>query len=223
MIKDRIMCQEIYDLIAQLPQFDKPSAALPKNGLYFFFESGEYTKHSQLESNRIVRVGNHYAKDGLFVRLQKHYTGSKRNSVFLRLIGGAQIRQNNPTSKCLYPCPSLGHWEKQKGKYCSDCEPFKRKSKEYILSNTTFTVVSIPENELRSRLEKALVSTISLCPVCKPSKHWLGKFAYPKEVKDSGLWQCDYVFDTNLILNPKLLTEFHNSIALSLCHYESFR
>jgi hypothetical protein len=44
-------------------------------------------------------------------------------------------------------------------------------------------------------MEEKLVATVSLCPICKPSEDWLGKYAYSEKVRSSGLWNSSYVFE----------------------------
>ena len=56
-------------------------------------------------------------------------------------------------------------------------------------------------------LEKKLVATISLCTVCKPSNDWLGLYTYSEDVRKSGLWNSDYVFDRSLLLANSELNE----------------
>ena len=58
----------------------------------------------------------------------------------------------------------------------------------YIQSGFTFVVIPIDEKEQRLRLEARLISTISLCDACQPSKDWLGLFWPKNKIRESGLW-----------------------------------
>lgn len=212
-------CQKIHELISLLPKFNNLKVTSPLNGLYFFFEDGEYINCSNQNHFRIVRVGNHIKINGLIKRLRKHYTGSKKNSPFLRYVGGAMIRKDNPYSTCLQPEPGQGHWEMKNGKYCKLCEPYKKKSKEYIKTRTKFSIVQVDDKEIRDILEKTIVSTISLYNFhnsCIPSENWLGKYAYSDKVKSSGLWQIDFVPGTKYELSLELLNQFEKQVQLTI-------
>jgi len=214
-------CGKIHKLIQNFPRFCEPESVLPLDGLYFFFEEGEKAVHEKYASDRIVRVGNHLTNHGLMNRLKKHYTGSKRNSAFLRIVGGSLIRRDNPEAECLNSDPGMGHWERKNVKYRKYCKPYKVYSKNYIRENTKFTAISVPDKEIRSQLEKALVSTISLCEQCHPSENWLGQFAYCQLTRQSGLWQINYLYKKDLVMTPFIMKKFEDSVNNTKNHYLS--
>jgi hypothetical protein len=45
----------------------------------------------------------------------------------------------------------------------------------------------------RNTFEAKLIATLAACPVCQPSPAWLGRFAYPRTVRESGLWNTEFV------------------------------
>lgn len=188
------LCEQLNKLLNALPAFTEPSRVPFNNGLYFFYEKGETSRHAP--DGRIVRVGNHpRSQDSLKRRLKMHYSGSKNGSVFRKFLGGAILRKMDPNSPCLQPRPGHGHWEKQNMHACEDCKPIERQVSKLLKSCFWFRCIEIEKRDLRNTLEKKLIATISLCPICKPSDNWLGKSAYSDNVRNSGLWNSDYVFD----------------------------
>jgi len=193
-------CEQLNKALSFLPSFKEPSRVPFNNGLYFFYEEGETSKHAP--NDRIVRIGNHpLSQDSLKRRLRMHYSGGKNGSVFRRLLGGAILRRADPNSPCLKPGPGQGHWEKQGLHVCENCKPIENQVRDLLKKSFRFRCIEIEERELRNDLEKKLIATISLCPICRPSENWLGKFAYSANVQNSGLWNSDYVFDKEKILD----------------------
>jgi hypothetical protein len=213
------LCAEIHRLLDPLPTFIEPSEVPFNNGLYFFYEKGEVSAHSP--ESRIVRVGNHpRSQDGLKRRLRLHYSGNKNSSVFRKFIGGAILRKTNPNHPCLSPGPGKGHWEKQDMPACQKCKPIETEVSNLLKSNFWFRCVEIRDKSLRNDLEEKLIASISLCPECKPSNNWLGKFAYSDNVRNSGLWNSDYVFDQSLKLNTTELKKLEKLINSTLNLFE---
>jgi hypothetical protein len=141
-----------------------------------------------------------------------HFKGSKNSSVFRKSLGGAIIRKLNPNDPCLLPAPGQGHWEKQDMPTCEKCKPVEKQVTELLKTNFYFRCIEIENRDLRNSFEEKLVATISLCPICKPSESWLGKWTYSEKVRNSGLWNSDYVFDQNKILTTKELEELEKII-----------
>jgi len=205
------LCSQINSLLNTLPLFNDPSEVPFNNGLYFFYEKGETSKHSP--KGRIVRVGNHpRSQDILKRRLRMHYSGGKNGSVFRKFLGGAMLRQTDPNNTCLQPAPGQGHWEKQDMHTCKNCKPTENRVSELLRSNFSFRCIAIENQDLRNMLEKKLIATISLCPICKPSDNWLGKFSYSEKVRRSGLWNSDDVFDQSEVLSIEELLEIERIV-----------
>jgi hypothetical protein len=183
-----------------LPTFISPAAVPFTNGLYFFYQQGEVSAHAA--AGRIVRVGNHpRSQDGLRRRLQMHYTGNKNSSVFRKFLGGALLRSRDPGHPCLRPAPGKGHWEKQDAPTCARCRPVEGEVGQLLRQRFRFRCIEIKDKETRNRFEELLVATLSLCGVCKASAGWLGHHAYSDMVKQSGLWNANYVFDDRRLMS----------------------
>ena len=183
-------CREVHRLLDSLPLYRSPNEVPFQDGLYFFFEEGEWSRHGP--NGRIVRVGNHpHSQGGLIRRLRNHYSGQKNGSVFRKFLGGALLRRRNHQSSCLQPHPGQGHWECQNAKTCSRCKPIEQRVSALLRSRFSFRCVAIPNRPTRNRLEAKLIATLAQCDDCKnctPSRRWLGRFAYSEKVHRSRMW-----------------------------------
>jgi hypothetical protein len=212
------LCGQINKMLDALPTLNKPSEIPFNNGLYFFYEKGEASRHAP--DSRIVRVGNHpRSQDSLKRRLRMHYSGSKNGSVFRKFLGGAILRKTDPNSACLQPSPGQGHWEKQDMPACENCKPIENKVRQLLKTNFWFRCIEIKEPELRNTFEKKLIATVSLCPVCKPSEGWLGKFAYSDNVRKSGLWNSEHVFDQQGTIDDSELKRLEEIVERTARHF----
>ncbi|HXH21427.1 MAG TPA: hypothetical protein VNN10_05315 [Dehalococcoidia bacterium] len=186
------LCAALHTLLDALPMHHAPGPGLPDNGLYFFYEDGEVSDHTGLP--RVVRVGNHpRSQNGLVSRLRLHYSGTKNSSVFRRLLGGALMRRADPDHPCLQPAPGKGHWEKQSANTCVRCRPTEAEVSRLLREKFRFRCVRIDDMRERNDFEARLIACLSQCPRCHPSAAWLGQYAYSQTVRDSGLWNSQYV------------------------------
>ena len=212
-------CTEVHCSLAQLPTYTKPSQIPFIDGLYFFYEEGENSPHGP--SGRIVRVGNHPRSDGgLARRLRQHYSGRKNGSAFRKLLGGALIRDNNPESPCLVPAPGRGHWERQNTRTCHRCEQIEEEVSTLLRSRFKFRCVEVQDRGERNRFEALLVATLAACPVCRPSRDWLGFQAYSNLVRRTGLWNSQFVDGPTL--EQQDLNRFMELGTLSIARSRSF-
>ncbi len=185
-------CARIHSALETLPAHHGLSSDIPGDGLYFFYESGERNGHTG--GPRIVRVGNHpHSAGGLQNRLRNHYSGTKNGSVFRKSLGGALMRRENPDNPCLAPAPGKGHWEKQDAKRCERCRQVEQRVSRILQERFWFRCVAIVEREERNRMEEGLIASLAACPCCDASASWLGQLAYSAAVRQSGLWNSDYV------------------------------
>ncbi|MBW2990181.1 hypothetical protein KY348_00580 [Candidatus Woesearchaeota archaeon] len=167
---------------------------IPLNGIYVLFEKAEFAH----ETNRIVRIGTHTGKNQLRSRLFQHFVNeNKDRSIFRKNIGRAILSKNKDSF--------LKQWEldltpkKAREKYSKLIDFKKQKQIEkkvskYIQDNFSFAVFEINDKNKRLALESKLISTISLCNECKPSKTWLGTFSPKQKIKESGMWNVNELY-----------------------------
>lgn len=190
--------------------FPSEKEKIPSNGIYLLFEKGE-NAHS---TERIVRAGTHTGGNQLHSRLLQHFVNeNKDRSIFRKNIGRALLNKNND--------PFLNQWEldlttrNAKEKYSSSVDFDKQKKTEkqvtrYIQNHFSFVVIPIEEKEKRLELESKILSTISLCNECTPSKNWLGNYSPKEKIRKSGLWAVNELWKTPL--SEKDMHELHQII-----------
>lgn len=202
MSTDNLCCQ-IQKMLLKSPSYYSPEEVPFNNGLYFFYEDGETSKHSP--RGKVIRIGNHpRVQNRLIGRLQDHYYGGKNGSVFRKLLGGALIRRANSKDLC------LKHWEEQDSPTCPKCKPVEKKVSKLMRDKFKFRCVHIKNKKLRNRMEKILIATLSLCPACSNStKKWLGRYANSKKdkVRKFGLWNSQYAGEEKYIITESELKE----------------
>ncbi len=139
-------------------------------------------------------------------------SGSKNSSVFRKFLGGALLRRSDPNHPCLEPSPGQGHWEKQDERPCQRCKPTEQSVSALLRETFRFRCVEIADREERNRFEEGLVATLAACQKCMPSPKWLGKNAYSEHVRDSGLWNANYVLGSTP-LNPRELSRLEELVS----------
>lgn len=167
---------------------------IPLNGIYVLFEKGE----SAHGTNRIVRIGTHTGNNQLVSRLKQHFIKeNKDRSIFRKNIGRCLLNKEND--------PFLKQWEldltsrKAKEKYAALIDFDKQNEiekgvSEYIQNNFSFVVFQVDDKEKRLGLESKIISTVSLCKECFPSKNWLGLSSPKQKIRESGLWLVNELY-----------------------------
>lgn len=167
---------------------------IPLNGIYVLFEKGE----SAHGTNRIVRIGTHTGDNQLVSRLKQHFIKeNKDRSIFRKNIGRCLLNKEND--------PFLKRWEldltsrKAKEKYAALIDFDKQNEiekgvSEYIQNNFSFVVFQVNDKEKRLGLESKIISTVSLCKECFPSKNWLGLSSPKQKIRESGLWLVNELY-----------------------------
>ncbi len=198
---------EFYFLIEELKRKFPPrslndltSNNFPTQGVYFFFEDGEFRTYNK--TPRIVRVGTHAARANscatLYSRLLQH-KGNKKGggnhwgSVFRKLVGSAIIRKNGLHE--IYP-----YWL-DKSKKRDNNVKYSEKQLEVLVSSYLATLkfisleVSGPSHKGNDRdiIETnsiALLSNYNRPVIDAPSHNWIGLFSTSRDNKviRSGLW-----------------------------------
>jgi hypothetical protein len=205
------MCDSLHRAVAKLPLHAFPfDSAIPKNGIYALFETGEEGHGGR----RIVRVGTHTGDNQLPSRLREHFiTENKDRSIFRKNIGRALLNRVGD--------PCLKDWEldlttaAMRALHGERIDHGKQNSVEtevtrYIQSNFRFAVIPIAATEQRLYLESRIASTVAACAECKPSPNWLGCSSPVTKIRTHGLWQVNELLKTPFSKNElaELLTRY---------------
>jgi len=187
-------CERLHNLCNSATKLYYPIdfKQIPENGIYIMFQENEQAHGDE----RIVRVGSHTGQNQLQSRIEGHYIKENKNRSILRKnIGRCFLKMRNDKY--------LAIWE-QKGssnKQINYEKELEKEISEYIRSNFHICIIKTDyKKETRMELESKIIATISLCNSCKPSERWLGLFSPIVKIKDSGLWQVQWLYKKNLIL-----------------------
>ena len=170
-----------------------PFTGWPLHGVYFFFETGEYRRDGQYL--RVVRVGTHGlnienpSNATLWHRLAQHrgrqpgdIGGPRRShSVFRRHVGTAIIIREELGDEVLNNWYDYRHQPLE--------EQIELEVSKYI-GAMPFLWLDVPDREARHDIEAGAVGLLSMRTgdADPPSANWLGRYAYKKEIRDSGFW-----------------------------------
>lgn len=197
------VCANLHERLARLPVLKFPYDAehVPKNGIYVLYENGELGHGA----SRIVRIGTHTGDNQLRSRLRQHFVDeSKDRSIFRKNIGRCLLRRADD--------PFLQYWELDltsraaKDLHRGSFDQTQQKQVEaevtaYIQRAFHFVVIEVPKKDQRLQLESKLVSTVSACMDCQPSKEWLGKWSPKERIRVSGLWQVNELYKAPFVLS----------------------
>ena len=190
------ICHRLHHLFAECPKSGFPfdRRAIPRNGIYVLFETGELA-HGV---DRIVRVGTHTGNNQLPSRLEQHFVKeNKDRSIFRKNIGRAILNRDKD--------PFLEQWEidlttdEAKRKYAGVISPqilqeTERRVTEYMQRNLRFGVFRVDDKAQRLGWESKIISTVSLCTECRPSATWLGLDSPKVKIRESGLWLVNELY-----------------------------
>ena len=193
-------CETIHNLFQNQKRHQVPfdSKQIPFNGIYILFEKGEVGHSGQ----RIVRVGTHTGDDQLRSRVNQHFLNeNKDRSIFRKNIGRAILNKRND--------PFLKQWnldlttKNAKLKHASSINFEKQKAienevTEYMSDSFSFVVFEVPLKKVRLELESKIISSISHCEECKPSRSWLGLNSPVSKIVKGGLWLVQGLWKTPL-------------------------
>ncbi|OHD67994.1 MAG: hypothetical protein A2W19_01330 [Spirochaetes bacterium RBG_16_49_21] len=171
-------CEAIHVLARNLDRRNFPfsESNIPLNGIYILFEKGEHGHGGE----RIVRIGTHTGENQLRSRLKQHFLNeNKDRSIFRKNIGRSLLKQSND--------PFLEFWEldlttrKAKDKYSHliDFEyqkAIESRVSQYIQGSFSFCVFEANDKTKRLEIESKIISTVSWCRDCSPSKNWSRSF-----------------------------------------------
>jgi hypothetical protein len=172
----------------------------PKRGVYFFMEPGEF-RAGRPNTSRIVRVGTHAVSSGskstLWGRLRTHRggrggTGNHRGSIFRRHVGAALLARDGV---------EILTWgvKSSASRAVRAAEAEHERRTTVYLGAMTVCWLAVPDEpnkeSLRSYVERNSIALLSnrLNPTDPPSANWLGSHSPYAEIRQSGLWNLNYV------------------------------
>ena len=201
------MCRWLHIQLEQLPivRFPFKVEQLPENGIYFFYEDGEYWGHGGFKP-RIVRIGTH--KDGNFrSRIKEHYLldESKMNfdsnkpaprerSIFRKHIGRTLLNKRRDDYLKIWEIDFTSIKSRKEFGHLRDIQKEKEVESEItrvLRDNFSFRFIIVDDQLSRmgsEGLERSLIGTVAHCKLCKPTPNWLGGHSTKGQIKESGLW-----------------------------------
>lgn len=203
-------------------------ASLPKRGVYFFSESGEF-RTGKRSVRRVVRIGTHALSTGskstLRGRLKQHLGtraggGNHRGSIFRLHVGAALLARDGtplPTWGVGSSAPPALTTSEAARAAEAACE--KRVS-EYIGGMFVFWV-DVPDEagpqSDRAFIERNAIALLShrFAPMDSASTSWLGRFSPRQEIRNSALWNLNYVAD---VCDPSFLDKLESFVRLTCQH-----
>jgi hypothetical protein len=178
----------------ELFSFPYDESKIPENGIYILFEKGE----SGHGGNRIVRVGTHTGDNQLRSRLRQHFLNSNKDrSIFRKNIGRALLNKNNDPYSPIWELDMTTKLARDTHGKKVDKEKqahIEKEISDYMRKHFFFGVIRVDDKNERLALESKIISTVSLCQECKPSKGWLGLSSPKEKIKESGLWLVNELY-----------------------------
>jgi hypothetical protein len=172
----------------------------PKGGVYFFFEPGETRSDSR--ASRIVRVGTHGVSRGsnatLWNRLRTHRgtadgLGNHRSSIFRLHVGAALVSRDPHLAVA-----SWGIGQAVSANIQRRERDLERAVSRHIGSMSVLWLAvegeAGPSND-RAYLERNLIGLLTSTngPADPPSPDWLGRCSPNRRIRQSGLWNLDFL------------------------------
>ncbi len=172
----------------------------PRSGVYLFYEPGEFRLGSS--EPRVVRVGTHGVSQGskstLWTRLRTHRgaangLGNHRGSIFRLHVGAALIAREPGLA-----VPSWGRSQVADSEIRKQEEHLERAVSQHIGSMGVLWLSvqdeAGPASD-RAYLERNLIGLLvgQSAPADMPSSQWLGLFSPDERIRQSGLWNLDFL------------------------------
>ena len=228
-------CSWLHSQLESLPMIKVPFdiVKLPLNGIYFFYEQGEYANHgnsvgsiginNNTINSRIVRVGTH-KENNFRSRISEHFLLNEvtkmkftianpklsDRSIFRKNIGRALLNKENDCYLKIWNIDFLPKDNRLKFNLMRNIAKERQiESQITKMLRETFSFRYIPLEGQETRigkegLESRLIGTISSCSLCQPSNNWLGKYSPIREIRNGKLWLSQYLHSTPLIEQDKI-------------------
>jgi hypothetical protein len=199
---------------------------LPKRGVYFFFENGEYRTGQPLVK-RVVRVGTHAVSTGskstLRQRLKQHIGtrsggGNHRGSIF-RLHIGAALLARNGSSLPTWGLGSSAPPALTESETLRAAEAMCEKQVSEYIGEMPILWLDVPDEASplsdRSFIERNVIALLSnkFNPIDSASTEWLGHFSPRQEIRNSAIWNLNYCADN---FDPIFLDKFESLVNLTI-------
>lgn len=210
-------CSWLHSNLLSIPLVTFPFklSALPKNGIYFFYELGELQTYNTNDT-RIVRIGTHKSNN-FRSRISDHYLFDDKEmdfhidkrkpsdrSIFRKNIGRVLLHKDNESYRCIWDKNFTATNTRNEWGIFRDIEKEQElecQITEIIRSKFSFRFIIIEDESRRlgkDGLEKRLIGTVAKCRDCDPSPNWLGKDSPVKKVRESGLWQYQHLTNDSI-------------------------
>lgn len=190
------ICHKVHLLFSELSKFEFPfdTKRIPRNGIYVLFEKGEFAH----ETYRIVRVGTHTGNNQLPSRLEQHFVReNKDRSIFRKNIGRAILNKEKDTFLAQWEIDMTTSDAKKKHAGMLDQRKLQETEKrvtDYIQQYFRFVAFRVDDKAKRLSWESKIISTVSQCDECNPSKNWLGLHSPKEKIRESGLWLVNELY-----------------------------
>lgn len=194
-------------MVGELPETCWPFALndLPRNGIYFFHETGETWGHGG-GFPRVVRVGTH--REGNFAsRMADHFVTNERKmdfnanqaapkdrSIFRKNLGRAILNREKDPYLAVWEIDFTTRAARETQRHLRDLEKertIEHKVTKVLRERFSFRWIKMDGQERRmgtGGFESALIGTLSTCGKCSPSGTWLGRYSPKPKISQSGLW-----------------------------------
>ena len=228
-MENNSLCKWLHENLEDRPLIQYPFDLedLPKNGIYFFYEKGEFWGHDDSKKPRIVRVGTH-RKDNFRSRISQHFLvnnpniklclddlAPKNRSIFRKNLGRAILSLEKSKYLSTWDIDFTSRNAKDKLSHLRDIDfesETENKISFLLKDNFSFRYIKVESQKARigsKGLESSLVGTLSHCQVCLSSPNWLGRYSPVKKIRESGLWQVQHLNDNPISDSEK---DFINKI-----------
>lgn len=218
-----------YELLARLAATgngaarlkDCISTALPNQGVYFFWQTGENRMTAPFDG-RVVRIGTHAVSEGskatLWNRLRTHRggkdgSGNHRGSIFRLHVGQALLRKTKRDAE-------LQTWGvgQSATALVREAEAEMELEVSRIIGEMPVLWIGVadrasPDSD-RAYLERNLIALVtgSTGPFDLPTTSWLGNWSSRGAIPTSGLWNVNHVLDD---YSPEALDVFERYIEIA--------
>jgi len=213
-------CQWLHEQLEVLPMITFPFgvAELPDNGIYFFYEKGEFWGHGE-NKPRIVRVGINRGQDNFISRIKEHFLLDESKidfnnkmpkpsdrSIFRKNLGNALLNMDKDDYLKVWKLDFMTREHRDLFSHKRNINKEKgteTRITKIIRKEFSFRYICVDDQEKRMGLEARLIGTLASCPLCQPSPGWLGNHSPEIAKRKSRLWQVQHLKDKGLTEEDK--------------------